>query len=803
MTVAKLGRLANYMKMKRLCFILTGILFCLYADAQVIRGRVLDSLSHKGMPSATVTLLSLDSALIRCAFTDSVGHYAFSGPIPSPFIIKYSAVGYLDRYCHGFNPLDSLTRNIPDVLLKSDINQLQAVTVVGKRPQLESRNDGMIYHPGNDMAIAGGNATDVMRRIPIVNIDQNGNVSIAGKSSVRVYIDNKPSEMYAVSVSDALKQIPSEDIEKVEVLTSPSARYEAEGADAVINITTKRSKQNGTNVNLRSTATRFVGEMGGGIKIRKNSMIYSFDAGAGHRVFNWTEKSLRNDINDQAPSLLYQHTDVQRKSWTIYSGLSVIKIIDSLKTLSAGYRFRKGRDHTWNELANSYQKEGHIPSEYGRNIEQENGTMGHTLNISYNTKSHSKKSEFNLLTGFFTYAGLDNYDLDQQRNAATDYKEQSRGSMDNRELSAQADYVLKPNQQSTLEGGIKGNFRHYQMSYHVNLFNFQSSDYVKDLDRSDAFTYNWQIYAAYINYTLLINEWDVRTGLRYEQTRLFAAFADTSLRIPDYKNLLPSLLLSRKLGAHNNLRLSYKKSILRPYLAYLNPYINYMDSFNISFGNPYLVPAVQHGFQLVHSYTKNSLFWTSSFFVNHHANTVENIRRLRSDAITETSYQNAGSFQETGITSSIALNKQKGFSFNLSGNLRYLSINSQALQLTRKAFIYGASFTLSYRFNKNFGIEASAYFNPRTIYLQGYQTRFKGHFFSVHKQFFHEKLRLSAGLHDFFSSHQKLKSRTSFQMLDLYSENRYPAVTYKLGVTYSFGKNDLVVPSTRSTNGED
>jgi hypothetical protein len=783
--------------MKRSGLILLLILVQLYSSAQTVRGRVLDSLSRTALPMTTVAVLSPDSVFLRAVAADSLGQYSLPMPVDSAFIIKYSAAGHQDKYTGPLVLRDRSVLSVEDILLSPDRSQLGTVTVVGRRPVLETKNDGMIYNAAADNAIAGGTAADVMRRIPLLNVDQNGNLSIPGKSSIRIYIDNKPSEMYASSVADALRQISSEDIEKIEVITSPSARYEAEGADAVINITTKKNRHNGINGNVRGMARRYTRDMSAALKIRRNSMAYSVDMGIASYTFYWTENSWRNDENDQSPSSLYQHTDGKRKSWMTYSGLSATKIIDSLKTFSVGIRYRYGADDSRSGVFNSYESKS-MASVYTRNIEAYNKNQGYSTNISYNAKSANKKNDLNLLSYFFSYQGTDNYDLDQIRNETTDHKEQSRGNIDNRELTVQADNTYKLNPQSTLEAGVKGVFRHFETVYDISLFDFQNENYLKDPRRSNGFEYNWQIYAGYFNYILSIKKWEIRIGLRYEQTRLHADFSDTALQLPDYKNLLPNILVSKKIGKYNSLRFSYRKNILRPYLSYLNPYINYIDSLNISFGNPYLVPSLQHGFQLVHSYSKGQVFWTNNFFMNHNRNTVENIKRIRPDGVSESSYQNAGRFMDMGLISSLALNRQTGLSFNLSCNLRYVFVRSEALNISNSGFTYGSSLSISYRFNKNFSVEGNANLFSRTVYLQGYETRWKGQYIAVNKKFFNEKLNLTVGISDFVSPYQKIKSRTRFQSLNQYEESRYLGRIYRIGLSYTFGKKDLAVPQTRT-----
>ena len=234
--------------------------------------------------------------------SDSLGYYRIDNISKGAYFIKYSIVGYIVQYSSALFINDSSTIRLPDLLIRHDPTQLKAVTVYGRRPVIENKNDGIIYNAANDIAIAGGSASDLLKRIPMINVDQNGNPSIAGKTSIRVFIDNKPSDIYGSSVADALKTIPAEQIDKIEVITSPSAKYEAEGADAIINIITKKSRYNGSNGTVRTLVRNFNRDFNADIKVRRNSFSYSLDIGAYFNNFKWMEKVFRNDLNAQRPA---------------------------------------------------------------------------------------------------------------------------------------------------------------------------------------------------------------------------------------------------------------------------------------------------------------------------------------------------------------------------------------------------------------------------------------------------------------------------------------------------------------------
>lgn len=788
--------------MKLLLSLLALCFFQSEITAQQISGRVLDSVSQMPVAAATVSVLKSDSSLLTATVCDSAGLYHLTFTHSNSTFLKISAIGYKDKF---------LVRNFHDSLIQTytinisligDPSQMKAVTIIGRRPAIEAKNDGYVYNAANDIQLAAGNAVDLMKRIPMIIVDQNGNISIPGKSSLRIYIDNQPSEMFASSIAEALKQVSSEDIEKIEVITSPSARYEAEGADAVINITTKKAKRNGLLGNVRAMQRRFWGDYNAGVKIRKNSLIFSANAGYGFWKSFWTDKTWRNDNYSARPTALYQLNDGELRGWSLYAGIGITKIIDSLKTINVGYRYRDGHNDNDTKMYNSLLVKGSTINEYQRNMASRGGNTGHAANFSYAAKSRNKKNDLSILAMYFSYNGFDNYHLEQFRSEQIDYREQSVGKTKNSESSFQVDNVHKLNAKTSIEAGLKYTFRNYGNDFRVNVYDFSDDSFKNIPSRSNPFLYKRGIYSAYINYLFRIKNFDLRVGARYEQTNHFGDFGDTAIQIADYKNLMPDFLVSRKLDKYNTLRVSYKKNILRPWLNYLNPYVVISDSLNVRFGNPLLLPSIQHGLQLVHNFSKGSFFWSNTMFINRSSNTVESIRRIRRDGIAESTFQNAGKFRDMGLISSLALNRPLGFSFNISANIRYVKIQSEALKIERSGYTYGTSINLFYRFNKGFGMEGSVNLFSRTIFLQGYETRWKQHVLLLSKKLWKDKLNITAGMGDFLTPHQKIKSASRSGTLDQFTESRYLGMIYRVGVSYSFGKKDLEVPPTRGTGDE-
>ena len=216
-------------------------------------GILTDSLTGKPIPFATVSLVQ-QATVVSGAISDSLGRFSLNNMPYGSYVLRFSVVGYRP----GQSPVWTVdaahpTVNMGIVGLRQDAQNLKAVTVRGQKPLIEDRVDGITFNVESFPSIAGSNASDVLRKVPMLSVDANGGLSMRGSANIRVFIDGKPTDMYASSVADALKAISGESIVKVEVITHPSARYDAEGSDGVVHIITRKLRTNATNGNVSGT----------------------------------------------------------------------------------------------------------------------------------------------------------------------------------------------------------------------------------------------------------------------------------------------------------------------------------------------------------------------------------------------------------------------------------------------------------------------------------------------------------------------------------------------------------------------
>lgn len=765
---------------------------CSSCFAQNLSGKIVDSASRKPVPYATVLVMKIDRRPVTSVLSDSTGSYT----------IRIDSGSYFLLYtCAGYRPfqsaeIHSTASGLPLVSLSRDTTQLATVTVVGRRPAIEPAADGFVYNPENDIAIAAGSAADVLRRIPMVTVLPEGGLQVRGSTNVRVFIDNRPSSVYANTVAEALRQVPSEEIAKVEVITHPSSKYDAEGTDAVINIITKKNRYNGFNGMVRTDMGEWTKQLNSTFKMRSGYWIANIDAGiylnnseSGQVIFRSTGKT-------ETANRFLQFRESNWAENTSIFALNTIRIIDSLNSLNFGYRYRTstGPDNQV-QRTQSYAADT-IETEFTRNIPGFGNNDVHSATAGYSGQSRNKKQELTFMATYFRHRGSDGYNLEQKRLETIDFRENRKGHTSNDEVSVQVDLLRNLTPRIKLETGIKGIWRNSASENLIDVYDPVPEKFIRNETRSNFFQYNRGVYAAYANYSMSRKNWQWRAGVRFEHTSLYTHFKDTALQIPAFNNLLPSFLIKRTLNEKNALTASFTSRLVRPYFAYLNPNINYVDSMNITYGNPGLQPEIIHNYVLEYNYNNRAFFGSLSLIYTNSRNNMDAFRVLRPDKIVETTYRNIGRSETWGLSTSARYSGSR-FTAGTTVLLRYLSLSSPSLGLSNTGLITQLDLNTTYRFNKGFAAEFLIYYISGYVNIQ--QTRDDYFYYNLmlSKKFMNDKitvsLRAGAFMDRWFYQDTEINTPTLYQLTT--SRNYFRQL--RIAASWKFGKQDIRTPVSR------
>jgi outer membrane receptor for ferrienterochelin and colicin len=683
-----------------------------------------------------------------------------------------------------------------DTAKKKQAIKLKTVTIRGQRPLVEQRVDGIVFNVESLPSIAGSDASDVLRKVPMVSVDQNGGLSIRGSSNIRVFIDGKPSEIYASSVADALRAIRGENIVRVEVITNPSSRYDVEGADAVINIITRKIRDNASNGNVSAVVGNRTESIMGDVNSKKSSFLLNADAFY-QRFWNRNGSVLERSSDNLK---LEQRNETKQSGDYFFGGASLLYSLDSLNTFDIGYRARRMPNST-SGVADNYRETLGTPEFlFRRNTESPVKNKGDSYNLGFNGTSADKKNEYAVLGMYAPFRGSSGYTLEQTGQNL--YRENFSSTTTYDDYVIQADYTNRFTVDWKFETGVKVSAKNAQSESLFDVYDFDSGGYQHDALRSNGFTYQNRIYAAYSNLTAKIGNWGLSGGLRYEATELRAIFKNQRVNIPSFDNLVPQVLFNRMIDDKTSIKLSYAMKIQRPYISLLNPTVNNSDSLTLQYGNPELVPELTNRYQLSYSVTGAKLFRDFVLFFNDNRNTIENIRRPLGNGIFESTWRNVGKNQRMGL--SATFNWKPVPSFSLGGGLtaQYVWLESGELGISNKGLMRQLTLNGSYKLPKGFSIDFYGFFGSRNVQLQGYRTGWKFYNMTISKKSKDERLNISLRAETFLKPLtyiDEVVTSDDYYQLQSY---RYQNQNLRLTISYKIGKKEIKSPKIRSAEAE-
>ncbi|RYD94894.1 MAG: TonB-dependent receptor [Sphingobacteriales bacterium] len=632
-----------------------------------ISGTVVDSITKKPLDYATVSIYrSGGKAPINGVLTNEKGEFKLDNVKAGAYKIGVSFIGYPTKFIDPVTTtLSKPDLNIGTVVVAPSAQALKEVQITGQAPLIENRIDKIVYNAEKDLTAAGGNVTDILRKVPLISVDMDGNVSVRGDQNIRVLINGKPSGAMAASVADALRTIPADQVKSVEVITSPSAKYDAEGSAGIINIITKQKNMSGVSGSVSGGVGTRQNNGNANINFNKNRLSLTVNAGGN---FTWPQTSntefyqnliSRNIINDNTSA------NTVKRYGTI-SSATLNYDINNYNNISSTFRFNQGG---FDLDGDSHNRQ--IDATAGTDILYRGITSSKTTfggfdwSADYTHKFKKEGHEFTV-SGQWSHSLIKNDYLYRYE----DVNPNQRGDNDgiNNEYTVQGDYTLPISKVLKLEAGGKGIFRRLSSDYNIfngglTGLNANPDNFALDLLNSNDYKYDQSVYAGYsvLNFTLSEN-YSLLTGIRYEHTAVDGAPLDNAnpALVPfsaSYNTFIPSLTIQRKISQSQTIKLSYSKRIQRPSLQFLNPYINRSNIFNQQEGNPELSPEISQTVELNYNTFIKSSVINVSLYYKHTGNLIEGIAKTITDDIDgepvpviRTTYQNVGNNKSWGAS---------------------------------------------------------------------------------------------------------------------------------------------------------
>ena len=785
--------------MKRLLLLFTILGFVQQAKAQfpmggaqktTITGRVsvqiIDSATKAPVDYATVSLIRVkDSKSVNGGVTDAKGKVVMQSVAPDQYNLVIGFMGYKSKSVPIKTTPEKPDANVGTIQLSGTQSNLKEVSIVGKTPLIESKIDKVVYNAEQDVTNAGGNAGDVMRKVPMVTVDIDGAPSLRG-SAVRVLINGKPSGTMASSVADALKMIPAEEIKSIEVITSPSAKYDAEGAGGIINIITKRKSAQGVNGNVSVAAGTRQNNGNFGLNVKNGRLAVSANGGGQYAIPQDTRVELVNETYATATRQV-QSGFTRTKRYAYNGGVGLDYDINAYNSLSTNVKYNnfsfssEGTFDVLRSIAN-------VNSDYDRFSDNGRSTKNIDWSADYRRTTKKEGEEFTL-SGQASFGrnstDFSTYNIFPVSGNTPLISGDNTGK--NNEYTLQADYVYPFGKGIILETGAKGIFRKI------------NSDFA---DNNQDFDYTQDVAAAYgvISFKLA-KTLDFKGGLRAEYTDINAAAGDQPTFKNDYFNLFPSAILSKTLNKTTTLKLSYNKRMQRPGVDLLNPFLNQNDPQNQTQGNPSLKPELTDLIELGYStFIKGSMINASVFY------------RQTQDVI-ESIY-----FPEERLTTSTNIGKNKSFGGNVFGSYNPLpkwtlmgNFSLYTYEVTNAATNVSTGLYANYSifgrsaisFNGGWSTELFGVYSGRKKTFQGTTGAMVFYGAAFKKEIMKKKATIGVNMLNPFTRDLHIQtdnSSSSFlQRTDIY----YPLRSFGVNFSYKFGKVSFAAKKKKGINNDD
>ena len=773
-----------------------------------ISGTVIEKVSKQHLEYATITFTNGTSTkAIAGGITNPKGEFNID-IVPGTYDIKIEFISFKPIIIKN-RKLDERT-NLGQIPLEEDATQLNEVVVRAEKSTVEIKLDKKVYNVGQDMMVKGGTVSDVLDNVPSVSVDTEGNVSLRGSDNIRILIDGRPS--YAVNIAEALRQLPADAIDKVEVITNPSARYDAEGGSGLINIILKKGKNQGFNGTfIASLGIPETYGLSANLNYKTEKLNYFTNLGYSRRTNQGGGKTNSQYFNEDGSTKNYLDEDRETErtrdgfngkagiEWTVAPNTFWTNAINCQKDegentdLINFNNFDAARIFTGSTYRLGTGESGGENVEYTSNLIKNFNDKGHKLTIDGSISRNTDDSQ-SIITGS---NNIDNTLNNQVQKQA----------------QFQADYVLPIGKGSQFEAGYKGNFGNLDNQYYVD------KQGVRIDSLSNTLQYKEYINALYTSYGFKVNKFSYLFGLRWEDTNIEVNLLDNSdFNTKKYNNFFPSAFVSYEISDQSNLTLSYSKRLSRPRGRFMNPAVNYASNVNIFQGNPDLDPSMTNKFDFGYIKRWDKITFNTSAYFEDTKDVFSFVRSPTGDILTpdgkvvtpmpgkiiegipviKSSPINVGKEQKYGFEFTLNYNPFKiwrvnsNFNFynvkttgensytDTKGNLIVQNLDNQATTWSARI---SSKLTLPYKIDW----QLNANYNGEQRTAQGKSLGIFSMNTALSKDVLKDKATIAFNISDIFNT-RKMKYYTYLENLTSYSEMQFRKRQFNLSFTYRFNK---------------
>ncbi|MGL2987719.1 TonB-dependent receptor domain-containing protein [Flavobacterium sp. RSSA_27] len=809
--------------MKNFTHYITLFLLCfsLFSYAQPnksklkVTGKVIEKNSKQPLEYATITLKNTSNPkIIAGGVTNNKGEFTID-VASGTYDIVVEFISFKSKEIKQKNITANLSLGTID--LTEDAAQLNEVLVRAEKTSVEIKLDKKVYNVGADLMVKGGTVSDVLDNIPSVAVDAQGNVSLRGNENVRILIDGRPSN--AINITEALRLIPADAIDKVEVVTNPSARYDAEGGGGLLNIILKKGKNQGLN-------GTFIGNIGypdnNGVSgtLNYKTKKYNLFTTQGFSNRNNPGRGLNNskyfNPDGSTRNYVYETRENDRFNNAYNGTLGIELFLDKSTSWSNSINYRKSNGNNRDDVfQNNYDKD--FIYTYTRNRLNDENSDSENFEYASNFIKNFKKEGHKLSVDVSISSNKDiNTALitDSATNTSLVTTDDTKNNQDQKRNLFVVDYVLPLGKGQQFEAGYRGDFTNLNTDYAVNTAGTSVSTFTNELE------YKERVNAVYSQYGLKVNKLSMLFGLRYEDSNIDINFLQTNdFNTKKYGNLFPSAFFTYELSDQSSASVSYSKRIQRPRGRFLNPFNGLSSNINIFLGNPDLDPALTDAIDFGYIKRWEKVTLSSSLYVNRTTDAFQFARRESGDFVNGVpvivaSPINLGTELRSGFEFTLNYSPYKWWKLNSNFNLFAVQtrgdfeyINSAGQKITQNfdfdATSWNARLTSKITLPGKIDWQTNMNYNGPQDNAQGRRLGVFAMNLAFSKDVLKDKGTVAFNISDVFNS-RKMLSETTLPAVESYSEMQFRVRQVTLSFTYRFNKakNERERPKKNMNEGE-
>ena len=752
--------------MKQIILIFAVVLNGMFAVAQktTVQGKVIDK-NAKAINAATVTLLNaLDSSTVKSVITDEQGNFVIENKSGGIFLVAATSIGFQKTYSAAFTLSENKIYTLNNLLILPTDKILDNVSVVAKKAFIERKLDKTVINVEASITSAGSTAMEVLEKSPGVSVDKDGKISLKGKQGVIILIDGKQTYMGSQDLANYLQSMPAANLDQIELMPNPSAKYDASGNSGVINIKTKRNKQKGFNGSVKNTLAigrylRSFNTLNLNYKNGKFNVFSTF--GVNHRksfqelvinrkysdansnltaIFDQTAKFIRTNNNNNAKLGVDFYATKKTTIGVLFTG-SISPSAQDGTNIS----YLKDADAVTNSILSSNSTDDEKWKNAGLNLNLRHvyDSTGRELTMDVDALQYKSLHD--------QYFQSENYNSVWVKQSTEQLLSTLPATIN--VYSAKVDYVHPLKSGLKFETGLKTSF--VNTNNVADYFNVIGGAPVVDNDKTNQFRYKENINAVYANFSKEFKKWSLQTGLRLENTNYKGnqfgnPVKPDSLFNRSYTGLFPTMFAGYKLNDKNQFGFSYGRRISRPDYESLNPFIFFIDKYTYEAGNPFLKPMYANVFELSHTYNK---FLTSNLNYTH-SKDMFNEYFEQSGFATIVKENNFGSIDDFSFSLNAELKPTKWWTMMPYAEINYNKVNSQlnGFILNTSGTGFSSNINNQFSFKKGWSAELSGFFRSKVKRGQFNIAKMQQVSTGVSKQILKNKGSLKLNIADIFNS---------------------------------------------------